>query len=125
MHLLRWKRSLLALLVCACAADEVTSYRVIKSISVGETANGYVVGAVFEDRCLSGCSVVESAQCAASVENFEITVSGSALVRTPNGEGDCPTACVQVVASCDIGVLEPGTYTIRYAVGKTETLVVP
>ena len=86
-------------------------------------ADGAAVITVDPDLCLSSsCDSLTSAACTATVDGDTITVTSTFVVES---SGDtCTADCGMPTATCDLGALPAGTYTVVYG-GVETTVAVP
>ncbi len=121
-----WKRTQLADqgVACLVPAEQGTAPEPNMDpdpIAVGDEVFVYVV----LDPCATlQCDRVESASCEATLDGHVIRVTSRATVATNTDVDGCPAACLPVEATCSVGVLPAGTYTVLHA-GTTRTVTLP
>ncbi len=121
-----WKRTQLADqgVACLVPAEQGTAPEPNMDpdpIVVGDEVFVYVV----LDPCATlQCDRVESASCEATLDGHVIRVTSRATVATDTDASVCPTMCLAVQATCSVGALPAGTYTVLHA-GTTRTVTLP
>lgn len=75
--------------------------------------------------CLSSsCDTLVSGTCTATLDGTTITVSSEFVVESLSGEVTCTTDCGMPTATCTVGPLPAGTYTVVHG-ESSETVDVP
>jgi hypothetical protein len=98
--------------------------------STGTVDTTFAGGETFDvqvvlDDCASGCASEVQASCDVRFVNTEIVISATASYSVPQGDVDCPSMCVPVVATCAGDVLDAGYWVLDYGGGHSEGFTVP
>lgn len=107
--------------VCAYALDPGSSD------PFGEqpfTAGEPVHFTVTFEECASSCIENLETECTVTVDGERLVVKSSYSYDAPSGDGVCTADCNVIQATCTVGPLEDGTYTVEHG-EETMPLVIP
>lgn len=124
-----WLGPVLMLVGLACEEAPTTrEYSNIGSfcLAPGEAGTAFLsvsIGVGPDDPCLSSCSDLV-ASCSATLVDGRVQVQ-SQLVETEGPPWDCPTACANAGARCELTLPAPGDYRFVFNGGRSTTATLP